>query len=71
MQVASYSNYLQNKTSRLYHIRRTYTKGKNKNVLEVLKSSKYIWLFSLIFSLTSSEILLQKMWRNWKNTSKE
>ena len=40
-------NYLQNKTSRLYHIRRTYknVKCKNKNVLEVLKSSKYIALF--------------------------
>ena len=40
-------NYLQNKTSRLYHIRRTYknVKCKNKNVLGVLKSSKYISLF--------------------------
>ena len=40
-------NYLQNKTSRLYHIRRTYknVKCKNKNVLDVLKSSKYISLF--------------------------
>ena len=33
-------NYLQNKASRLYHIRRTYTKCKcqNKNVLEQLVS---------------------------------
>ena len=33
-------NYLQSKTSRLYHIRRTYTKCKcqNKNVLEQLVS---------------------------------
>ena len=33
-------NYLQNKTSRLYHIRRKYTKCKcqNKNVLEQLVS---------------------------------
>ena len=33
-------NYLQNKTSRLYHIRRTYTKCKcqNKNVVEQLVS---------------------------------
>jgi len=33
-------NYLQNKTSRLYHIRRTYTKCKcqSKNVLEQLVS---------------------------------
>ena len=38
-------NYFQNKTSSLYHIRRTYTKCKNKNVLEVLKSSKHIALF--------------------------
>ena len=40
-------NYLQNKTSRLYHIQRTYknVKCKNKNVLGVLKSSKYISLF--------------------------
>ena len=38
-------NYLQNKTSRLYHIRRTYAKCKNKNVLEVVKSSKYISIY--------------------------
>ena len=38
-------NYLQNKTSRLYHIRRTYTTCKNKNVLEVIKSSKYISIY--------------------------
>ena len=37
--------YLQNKTSRLYHIRRRCKKCKNKNVLDVLKSSKYISLF--------------------------
>ena len=40
-------NYLRNKTSRLHHVRRTYTtvKCKNKNGLEVLKSSTYISLF--------------------------
>ena len=41
-------NYLQNKTACVYQIRRTYmrnVKCKNKNVLEVLKSSKYISLF--------------------------
>ena len=49
-------NYLQNKTSRLYHIRRMYknVKCKNKNVLEVLKSLKYIsriMFFSRILKL--------------------
>ena len=55
-------NYLQNKTARLYQIRRTYmrnVKCKNKNVLEVLKSSKYISLFepcqSIKFLLTDEK----------------
>ena len=52
-------NYLQNKTSRLYHIRRTYTKCKSKNVLEVIKSSKYISIYISKYIARKSEIYFE------------